>query len=464
MPLPLRVRILLNMLLTGDITPLEVPKSLLDCFRRDEFGAVEDIDSDKLLLYANERSARSQASTHVPRRPKVRRDYKESAWWMLYFVDDSYMTDPTKARVWRNRFRLPYSALKAFVAEARENAWFSCHGFERPDAVGVLGPPLELLVCVALRYMGRHAMLDDMFETSFISKDTSERFIWRFWQVVREHLYPRHVKMPSSNDDFAIIEAPFRERYLPGCIACIDCTHIPIMSKTGLIHSNTGKEGYPTRAYILAAGFDRRVIYTHPGKPGAWSDSMHAHFDDILHQAQANTLAPDFKWKSLDENGEEHEGAGVWFLVDGGFMSWPCLICGYKITSDPAALRWSQWVESVRKCVECTFGILKQRWQILKTGFRMHSSDHLDNCWFACCALHNMILDIDQQAAEDFGLVEDDDGDLPVGVKNILGDNAPEERRREAPPPGDIDAAFTARRQKLITHFDYFYRQNQVKW
>ena len=49
----------------------------------------------------------------------------------------------------------------------------------------------------------------------------------------------------------------------------------------------------------------------------------------------------------------------------------------------------------MRKDVECTFGILKGRFRILKTGIRQHDSVDVDNIWFTCCALHNMLLTID---------------------------------------------------------------------
>jgi hypothetical protein len=45
--------------------------------------------------------------------------------------------------------------------------------------------------------------------------------------------------------------------------------------------------------------------------------------------------------------------------------------------------------------VECTFGILKGRWRILKTGIRLHTLEAADRFWKMCCALHNMLLDID---------------------------------------------------------------------
>ncbi|KAI2500765.1 Plant transposon protein [Fragilaria crotonensis] len=66
-----------------------------------------------------------------------------------------------------------------------------------------------------------------------------------------------------------------------------------------------------------------------------------------------------------------------------------------KHTCNRSELRFSQWLESLRKDVECTFGILKGRWRILKTGIRLHNTEASDNIWLTCCALHNMLLDVD---------------------------------------------------------------------
>jgi hypothetical protein len=54
----------------------------------------------------------------------------------------------------------------------------------------------------------------------------------------------------------------------------------------------------------------------------------------------------------------------------------------------------------MRKDVECTFGILKGRWQILKAGVRIHGVDGVDDVWLTCCALHNWLLDIDDLNGE----------------------------------------------------------------
>ncbi len=63
-------------------------------------------------------------------------------------------------------------------------------------------------------------------------------------------------------------------------------------------------------------------------------------------------------------------------------------------------IRWSKWLESMRKDVECTFGILKGRWRILKSGIRIQGVDAVDNIWLTCCVLHNWLLEIDVLNAE----------------------------------------------------------------
>jgi Plant transposon protein len=54
-----------------------------------------------------------------------------------------------------------------------------------------------------------------------------------------------------------------------------------------------------------------------------------------------------------------------------------------------------RWAKSMRKDVECTFGILKGRFRILKTGIRLKSFQVVDDIWFTCCALHNYLLEAD---------------------------------------------------------------------
>jgi hypothetical protein len=89
-----------------------------------------------------------------------------------------------------------------------------------------------------------------------------------------------------------------------------------------------------------------------------------------------------------DEEGEDRilrlKGAYV-IVLDNGCLGWSTTVPPFKDLCNRLELRFSQWLESMRKDVECTFGILKGCWQILKSGIGVHSTEVGDNSiWLAC--------------------------------------------------------------------------------
>ena len=53
---------------------------------------------------------------------------------------------------------------------------------------------------------------------------------------------------------------------------------------------------------------------------------------------------------------------------------------------------FSSNIESVRKDVECVFGILKGRWASLDKGFKYRKVKTCGNIFLTCAVLHNMML------------------------------------------------------------------------
>jgi len=86
---------------------------------------------------------------------------------------------------------------------------------------------------------------------------------------------------------------------------------------------------------------------------------------------------------------------GPWLIVDKGYLKWSTTVPPFKLTSLEEERRWSQWLESLQKDAVCTFGILKGRWRISKTGIQLECVEVADNIFKTCCALHNWLLEID---------------------------------------------------------------------
>ena len=99
-----------------------------------------------------------------------------------------------------------------------------------------------------------------------------------------------------------------------------------------------------------------------------------------------------------DAEGGTRVYGGSYLLCDGGYHRWPCLVFPQKTGEDGSPVRmhkWSKLVESVRKDIECTFGILKIRFKYLKHFNRSHNVSDVDNAFTTCCTLHNMLLEED---------------------------------------------------------------------
>ena len=69
---------------------------------------------------------------------------------------------------------------------------------------------------------------------------------------------------------------------------------------------------------------------------------------------------------------------GVYVIVDNGYLPWSCTVPSFSMTNKINKMRWSKWIELMRKDIECTFLILKGRWRILKSGVRISGVENVN--------------------------------------------------------------------------------------
>ena len=155
-----------------------------------------------------------------------------------------------------------------------------------------------------------------------------------------------------------------------------------------------------------------------------------------------------------------------------------------KRAADVQDYNWSEMLESLRKDIECLFGMMKQEFAILKYGRRFNSLEVMDEIFLTCCAIHNQRRVIagtdmpwtseerhddegnlsqkpaavwrrlsEQNRLETF-LVDNESGGLGMGDYRVLQDEEPAE------PILTYDAV----KQRLITHFDVANKKKEVFW
>eukprot|EP00804_Cyclotella_cryptica_P020059 CCRYP_014862-RA/>CCRYP_014862-RA protein AED:0.20 eAED:0.18 QI:0/0/0/1/0/0/4/0/367 len=229
--------------------------------------------------------------------------------------------------------------------------WMSC------DAVGQKETPIEFLVLGPLQYLGCGWTFNDIEECTAVSQEV-HRVFFVLW-------YTTNMLSIRNLEEAKNYMKEFTVAGLPGVLGSTDATHITTWQCEYNLRNNHlgGKSSSTTRSYNITVNHRRRILHSTRGGPGRWNDK---------------TMV-----------------LGGYAIVDNGYLRWSATVPPYKVRNKLTEIRWSKWVESMRKDVECAFGILKGWWCILKTGVRVQDVESVDKVWLTCCALHNWLLEID---------------------------------------------------------------------
>ena len=381
----------------------------------------EEIASERVLLMLmtgmlEEEEAGMGEEEEGPKRKKRRREknvimYTDPAdgvrkpmpptssnWWNLYVANPN-LGNRRFLKKFRRRFRLPYDSYRELVSKVREHELFKRWHGVKEDSLNTPAP-LDLLVLCALRYMGRGWTFDDCEESTAISQEVIRVFFHAWIEWGSTTLYSEWVKLPTTLADIADHSHEFSLAGFPGCIGSTDATHV-LLERVSyrLRQAHLGfKLAHTARTYNLTVNHRRQILSSTAGHPCRWNDKTLVLFDRFVNSLKDGEF-DDATFELYKEDGvggtRKRKYKGSWLTVDNGYLNWSVTVPPTKTTGSRREIRFSQWLESMRKDVECAFGILKGRWRILKTGIRLHSIASADKIWLTCCALHNMLLHVD---------------------------------------------------------------------
>lgn len=440
--------------------------------------------------------------------------------WYISYVESPRLSDSRWATKFRRRFRLSYhgyrEVLRLVISNEGEEffgRWTRQHHNTRSQS------PIELLVLGALRYLGRGWTFDDLEEATGISEEVHRVFFHKFISFGKDVLFPLHVSLPSLSAEAR--SAEYESAGMLGCIGSMDATHVlceRIPYDQAQEHKGFKLTG-TARTYNIVVNNRRRILSTTRGHPSRWNDKTLVKFDELAMSLRHGTCeqldshAFDLLERKEDGTITTCPYRGAWIIVDNGYLNWSCTVPPMKTTEKTVELRFSQWLESLRKDVECTFGILKGRFRVLKAGVRLHGVEACDKLWHTCCALHNMLLTIDGLDNDEEWLGENgrfseedirdavpfalhrlhnpgalrnyDSSGMGVGsdryVDNQYDGNGDDDNDNDDHAPVTVDEEVVASldgegyrrvrflslqtfRAKVIEHFDILYQQNKLVW
>jgi hypothetical protein len=371
---------------------------------------------------------------------RVPADPRQSPWYKVC-VQDPHIEKPKFQNKFRRRFRLPYLQfleLLAMAEEAKtEDGDLHFRRWMGKDAVGRLSSPLSLMILGALRYLGRGWTFDDIEESTGIGEETHRQFFHIFIAFGKEVLFPKYVVSPSTAEQAAGHMAEMELAGFAGCVGSTDATHIMIeRCREMQRQAHLGyKMSHTARTYNATVNHRRRVLSTTTGHPARWNDKTLILFDKFARGIRDGNVLSDVDFELFEKNSNgavvSVKYRGAWLMVDNGYHNWSTTVPPIKTTYDEREVRWSHWLESLHKDVECTFGILKGRWRILKAGIRLHGIDAPDKVWMTCCALHNWLLEVD-------GLDDKWEQGVPADWEGELGEHSPADASQFLPNAIDM--------------------------
>jgi len=253
----------------------------------------------------------------------------------------------------------------------------------------------ELLVMSALYILGSGAAFRSCNPLCGISTSEVQKFFYIFIEALVD-MKEEYIFLPRNLTELNRVNKDYSAAGLPGCVGSMDVVHVKWSHcPTGDHNRAKGKEGYPTLGFQCITDFNRRVMAIYGPQFGSRNDKDIVKHDDNVRAIRHNRLFTNATWKYYDCDENVRSATGMYLICDNGYLLWPTSICPYsKANNATQEGFFSTNLESVRKDVECTFGILKKRWKVLNHGFKHRDIVKCEQIFITCCVLHNFLLDL----------------------------------------------------------------------
>lgn len=352
---------------------------------------------------------------------------------------------------------------------------------------GVESIPFEIKVLACLRHLGRGECWDTIKElcNDIPSITTLQSFFPRFTKAMREVYQDDVIHTPRTPTEIKSVLERSQRKGTPGCLGFMDGVHVhwdrcPTMFR----HMCLCKNEYPTIGWQCSVNHNRRFMSVADAQMGSVNDKTACKYDNFVQRLRNDPLYKDTTYMIYDVRGESHEEKGLWLNVDGGYLSIPELLVGDPCILEVYMDKWTSFMESERKHVECAFGILKARFRILKLPIRMFKFHEINNMFVTCCILHNMCLEFDggddgwnlgREVHDHFqegvdGNFSDDENHQFYWSENLFYDMYP---GIDYSSTGNLYSIlgskshkrkFINKRDKQAHHWYHMYRTNQIQW
>jgi hypothetical protein len=252
--------------------------------------------------------------------------------------------------------------------------------------------PLVRMVA-ALRQLGYGEASDRQDEYLQISGTVAREALKAFVKLVVQEFGAEYLnRCPTHADKMRALEK-MAARGFPGCFSSWDCKHFnwkncPVrLAGQAQGHSKGGE-----KTLILEAICDPDLYlwYIFFGEPGSLNDINILGKSSIV----GAIMSQDFDTRTDPYEINGHERNWLYFLADGIYPKWSIFCKTNQRPTEPKEKFFAAKQEAVRKDIERCFGVIVQRFGILKKPLLLWYLKDIRELLNCCVILHNMIVEV----------------------------------------------------------------------
>ncbi|XP_051167759.1 putative nuclease HARBI1 [Leptopilina boulardi] len=278
---------------------------------------------------------------------------------------------------------------------------------------GLATVPIEKQLCIAMWYFANLEVYRSIADRFGVSQNTAWRCTIRIAKVLNRRS-AEFIRWPQGQEIIKNQQEFFEIADFPDIIGAVDGCHIRINAPSENPESYVNRKGF--HSLLLQGICDARMRFI----------DIYTGICGSVHDARVWTMS-DIS-EAIEENIEEFCPRGSHIIGDSAYGIKPYLMTPYKDRGfmTPAQRNFNRILSRERVVIERAFCLLKGRCRRMKQLY-LQNVKYGALIIAACCVVHNVCLDVEDEVNEDIlreedNIDDDDDGDnrgINVGANNV---------------------------------------------
>ena len=322
----------------------------------------------------NEFVCRAKQKRTAPRKAQVywQKPGRTDQWWINLWQGHLVEAE------WEANLRMTRQVFMKLVEELRP---YISPDPRSPNRTALSAEKKLALTLYYLKDMGSLSMTANTFG---VARSTVSVTVCQVCQAITFYVGPKYISLPKTEEEMRELVVKFESKHgFPQAFGCVDGTHIPIQQPLENSHDFFSYKMKYTLNVQAICDFEGKFIDVDCRWPGSVHDAK------VFSNSRINCMLRDgtlpVLYRSLLPGVDK---VPVLLLGDPAYTLLPHLMKEFTTCTTNEQVMFNDLLRSSRNPIECAYGRLKERWQILSKPIDM-KLEHVPQIIYSCFVLHN---------------------------------------------------------------------------